>query len=78
MHEKMKNGARKFNIYEFSIEDLRCTTMRTGRKLSFCNTQDTKVEKFLTFKRDNPEILFIKCDKSENVCVMYRKDYAKS
>ena len=77
LHEKVRNVARKLNIDEFSIEDLRCTTMRTGRKLSFCNTQDTRVEKFLTFKRDNPEILFMKCDKSKNICVMYKKDYAK-
>ena len=48
LHEKVRNVARKLNIDEFSIEDLRCTTMRTGRKLSFCNTQDTRVKRELS------------------------------
>ena len=51
--------------------------MRTGRKLSFCNTQDTRVKKFLSFKREHPDILFMQCDKSKNVCVILKKDYIK-
>jgi hypothetical protein len=73
----MKKNAREQNIDEFSIEDLRCSIMRTGRKLSFCNTQDTRVEKFLSFKREHSNILFVKCDKSKNICVVFKKDYAK-
>ena len=77
LHTKIKKDAREQNNDEFSIEDLRCSIMRTGRKLSFCNTQDTRVKKFLSFKREHPDILFMQCDKSKNVCVILKKDYIK-
>ena len=77
LQTKIKKNAREHNIDEFSIQDLRCSIMRTGRKLSFCNTQDTRVQKFLSVKREHSDILFLQCEMSKNVCLIFKKDYAR-
>ena len=75
LFNKFKSEARKNGINELTIEKVRCNIMLTGSKLSICNTKDTKIEKFLKFKRDNSDLIFLKCDKSNNICLMAKTQY---
>ena len=75
LFKKVKTEARKNCIDEISIENLRFNILLTGQKISTCNTKDARVEKFLKFKAEHPELIFLKCDKSKNICLMPQKDY---
>jgi hypothetical protein len=75
LFKKVKYVARKNGINELNIESLRCKITLTGQELSFCNTKDARVEKFLKFKNEHPNLIFLKCDKSKNICLLYLKDY---
>ena len=75
LFNKFKSEARKNGINELTIEKVRCNIMLTGSKLSTCNTKDAKIEKFLKFKRDNSDLIFLKCDKSNNICLMTKSEY---
>jgi hypothetical protein len=57
---KIKSEARKNGITEICIEHLRCNITLTGQKLSNCNTKDARIEEFLKFKNENPELIFFK------------------
>ena len=72
---KVKSVARTTYINELNIENMRCNITLTGQKLTHCNRKDTRVEKLLKFKSDNPELIFLKCDKSKNICLMQLNNY---
>jgi hypothetical protein len=67
--------ARKDSINELNIKNLRCHISLTGQKLTHCNRKDIRVEKLLKFKNDNPELLFLQCDKSKIICLVNLNDY---
>ena len=75
LNYKVKSVARKNSINELNIENLRCHISLTGQKLMHCNHKDIRVEKFLKFKKENPDLLFLKCDKSKNICLLNLTDY---
>ena len=75
LFNKVKSVARKNNVDELNIETLRCNIMLTGRSLSLCTTKDTRIEKFLQFKSEHPDLIFMKCDKSKNICLLKLNDY---
>ena len=75
LFNKIKSAARKNNIDELNIESLRCNIMLTGRSLSICTTKDIRIEKFLQFKNEHAELIFMKCDKSKNICLLTLNDY---
>ena len=64
LFNKLKSEARKNGINELSIESLRCNITLTGFQLSNCNTKDARIEKFLKFKNEHEDLIFLKCDKS--------------
>jgi hypothetical protein len=75
LYNKIKSVARKKHINELNIENIRCNISLTGQKLSVCNTKDARIEKFLKFKKEHSDLIFMQCDKSKNICLLKINDY---
>ena len=59
LFSKIKSTARNKNISELNIENLRCNITLTGQKLTKCTSKDTRIEKFLKFKKEHSDLIFI-------------------
>jgi hypothetical protein len=75
LFSKIKSTARNKNISELNIENLRCNITLTGQKLNNCTSKDTRIENFLKFEKEHSDLIFIKCDKSKNICLLTLNDY---
>ena len=69
-----KNG-RKLGISELNIEYIRSHISLCGTDVSSCFTTDPRIASYFEFRKNNPEIIVLSADKTQDFVILTKEQY---